>query len=87
MSEQLLAVQADGERLLAALRRYLSMVTPAEQQEPQSRLRPFYNNEMETSGPRKETSNSRPVLAAQTQVGRMKELLTSVDGGFTLEVC
>lgn len=81
-SEQLLARRADGELLLAALRRYLTMVTPAEQQEPLSHLRPFYGNGMEPSGPKKETSNSRPVLTAKTQVGTMKDLLTSVDGGF-----
>lgn len=79
MSEQLLARQADGELLLAALRRYLSM---AEQQGPLSHPRGFYNDGMESSGPRKQT-NSRPGLTAKTQVGTMKDPLTSVDGTFT----
>lgn len=77
-------MQADGQLLLAALRHYLSMGTAAEQREPLAHLRPVYNNGMEASGPKKETSNSRPELTAKTQAGAMQDLLTSVDGGFTL---
>lgn len=79
MSGRLRATQADGELLLAALRRYLSVVTPAEQQE--SHLRALYSNRMGTSGPRKETSDSRPVLTTKTQAGTIKDLLTSGAGG------
>lgn len=77
-------MQADGDLLLAALRRYVSMVMPAEQPEPPSRLRPVYSNRMETSGPKKQTPNSRPVLTAKTEAGMMRDPLTSVDGGWTL---
>lgn len=77
-------MQADGELLLAALRRYLSMAKPPEQQEPPSHLRPLFNNRMETSGPKKESSKSRPVMTAKAQVGSIKDPLTSVDGGFTV---
>lgn len=84
VSHQLHAMQADGELLLAALRRYLSMAKPPEQQEPPSHLRPPFNSRMETSGPRKESSKSRAVLAATAQVGSIKDPLTSVDGGFTV---
>lgn len=80
VSDRLRAMQADGELLLAALRRYLSVAKPAEQQEPPSHLRPLYNNRMETSGPKKESSKSRPVMTAKTQVGSIKDPLTSVDG-------
>lgn len=77
-SHQLQAVRADGELLLAALRRYLSMG------ERPSHLRPVFNNRMETSGPKKESSKSRPGLTATAQVGSIKDPLTSVDGGFTV---
>lgn len=77
-SRQLQAMRADGELLLAALRRYLSMA------EPPSHLRPVFNNRMETSGPKKESSKSRPGLTATAQLGSIKEPLTSVDGGFTV---
>lgn len=82
MSDQLLALQADGQLLLAALRRYLSTVKPAEQQKPPSHLRPWYNDGMEPSGPKKETFKSRPVMTAKTQAGSIQGPLTSVDGGF-----
>ncbi|XP_056913826.1 receptor-type tyrosine-protein phosphatase N2-like isoform X2 [Takifugu flavidus] len=83
VSHQLHAMQADGQLLLAALRRYLSM---GEQQEPPSHLRPLFNNRMETSGPREESSKSRPVLTAKAQVGSIKDPLTSVDERFIQKV-
>lgn len=80
VSEQLLAMQADGQLLLASLRRYLSMAEPAAEQQ----LRPFYSNGAEPSGPKKEASNPRPVMTSKAPGGSMKEPLTSVDGGFTV---
>lgn len=59
------------------------MATHAEPPGPPSRLRPVYGNGMETSGPQKQTPNSRPVLTAKTAAGPMREPLTSVDGGWT----
>lgn len=83
VSHQLHAMQAEGELLLAALRRYLSMAKPAEQQEPPAHLRPPFNNRMETPGPKKESSKSRPVMPAKAPVGSIRDPLTSVDGGFS----
>lgn len=60
------------------------MAKPPEQQEPPSHLRPLFNNRMETSGPKKESSKSRPAMTAKAQVGSIKDPLTSVDGGFTV---
>lgn len=60
------------------------MATPAEQPGSPSRLRPVYSNGMETSGPKKQTPNSRPVLTAKTEAGTRRDPLTSVDGGWTL---
>lgn len=85
---QLLATQADGDLLLAALRQYLSKhlslhvggVSPEEHEAPSSRLRPYYSNGIENSGLKKETSKSRLLNMGRTQGASAKDPLTSVDG-------
>lgn len=80
-ADRLLATQAEGDLLLAALRQYLSVgVSPEEQEDPSSRLRPFYSNGIENSGLKKETSKSRPLKMGRTQGASVKDPLTSVDG-------
>lgn len=77
-ADQLLATQAEGELLLAALRQYLSVgVSPDQREDPLSRLRPFYSNGIENSGLKKET---RPLNMGRTQGGSVKDPLSSVDG-------
>ena len=83
-SGQLLATQAEGDLLLAALRRYLSGhlgVSPEEEEEEDAsaRLRTFYGNGIENTGLKKESSNLRPLKTGRTQ-GAVKDPLTSVDG-------
>lgn len=81
-SGQLLATQAEGDLLLAALRRYLSGhlgVSPEEEEDASARLRTFYGNGIENTGLKKESSNLRPLKTGRTQ-GAVKDPLTSVDG-------
>lgn len=77
-ANQLLATQAEGELLLAALRQYLSVgLSPDQQEDPLSRLRPFYSSGIENSGLKKETG---PLKMGRTQGGSVKDPLSSVDG-------
>ncbi|XP_030259711.1 receptor-type tyrosine-protein phosphatase N2-like [Sparus aurata] len=87
-SGQLLATQAEGDLLLAALRRYLSGhlgVSPEEEEDASARLRTFYGNGIENSGLKKESSNLRPLKTGRTQ-GAVKDPLTSVDERFIEKV-
>ncbi|XP_073347940.1 receptor-type tyrosine-protein phosphatase N2-like isoform X1 [Pagrus major] len=87
--QQLLATQAEGDLLLAALRRYLSGhlgVSPEEEEDPSSRLRTFYGNGIENSGLKKESSNLRPLKTGRTQAASVKDPLTSVDERFIEKV-
>ncbi|KAM6920640.1 solute carrier organic anion transporter family member 5A1b [Lycodopsis pacificus] len=83
--EQLLATQAEGDLLLGALRRYLSLyggrVSPEEQEAPSTRLRPFYSR-ADNPGPKKDASKSRLVKLGRTQGASVKDPLTSVDERF-----
>lgn len=80
-ADQLLATQAQGNLLLAALKQYLSVGVKTEgQEDPVSRLWPFYSNRMENSEFKKETMKSRPLKTGRTEVLSVKDLLTSVDG-------
>uniref|UniRef100_A0A3P9LIV3 Protein tyrosine phosphatase receptor type N2 n=1 Tax=Oryzias latipes TaxID=8090 RepID=A0A3P9LIV3_ORYLA len=91
---QLLSLQADGDRLLGALGRYLSgehslhrdPVAPSEQQAPPSRLWPFHSNGKENPLKSKETSNSRLQKMGKTSGTSAKDLLTSVDERFIQNV-
>ncbi|KAM6919191.1 receptor-type tyrosine-protein phosphatase N2-like [Xenentodon cancila] len=74
-TNQLLALQADGDRLLGTLGRYLSG-----QQAPPRRLRPFQASDVEKSGLKKETSKSRLLKTGGTQGASVP--LTSVDERF-----
>ncbi|KAM9349317.1 receptor-type tyrosine-protein phosphatase N2-like [Symphorus nematophorus] len=93
-ADQLLATQAEGDLLLAALRQYLSGhvslhrvgMSPEEQEGPSSRLRPFYGNGIENSGLKKETSKSRPLKMGRTQGASVKDPLSSVDERFIEKV-
>ncbi|XP_076601155.1 receptor-type tyrosine-protein phosphatase N2-like isoform X1 [Chaetodon auriga] len=93
-ADQLLATQAEGDLLLAALRQYLSRhlslhrggLSPEEQEDPSSRLRPFYSNGIENSGLKKESSKSRPFKMGRTQGASAKDPLTSVDERFIEKV-
>ncbi|XP_070700752.1 receptor-type tyrosine-protein phosphatase N2-like [Pempheris klunzingeri] len=93
-ADQLLATQTEGDLLLGALRQYLSGrlspyrggVSPEKQEAPSSRLRPFYSNGIETSGLKKETSQSRLLKMGRTQGVSGKDPLTSVDERFIEKV-
>ncbi|MEQ2206097.1 hypothetical protein XENOCAPTIV_022910, partial [Xenoophorus captivus] len=79
----LLASQADGDLLLAALKQYvlghLSLHSGGIKQEaPSLWLRPFYDNGIENPGLKKETSQSRPVKTGSSPVASAKEPLTSL---------
>ncbi|XP_029971640.1 receptor-type tyrosine-protein phosphatase N2-like [Salarias fasciatus] len=86
---QLLASQADGDLLLAALRQYLSGrlslhgggVAPSEQEAPSLRLRPLYGNGIENPGPK-----SRLLKTGRPQAAPAKEPLSSVDERFIEKV-
>lgn len=85
LSNQLLASQADGDLLLAALRHYLSGHLSLhsggmKQEAPSPWLRPLYNNGIENPGLKKETFPFRPVKTGSSPVASAKEPLTSVDG-------
>ncbi|KAM4729115.1 receptor-type tyrosine-protein phosphatase N2-like [Anableps anableps] len=91
LSNQLLASQADGDLLLAALRQYLSGHLSLhsggmKQEAPSPRLRPFYNNGIENPGLKKEASQSRLVKTGSSPVASAKEPLTSVDERFIEKV-
>lgn len=83
-ADQLLATQADGDLLLAALRQYLSghlsLHRGEEQGGPSPRLRPFYGNGIENSGLKKETAKARPLMVERLPGASAKDPLTSVDG-------
>ncbi|XP_074544444.1 receptor-type tyrosine-protein phosphatase N2-like [Halichoeres trimaculatus] len=92
--DQLLAMQAEGDLLLGALRQYLSGrlslhregVGPGEQEAPLPRLRPFYSSGKENSGLTKETLRPRPLDFGRTQGALSKDPLTSVDERFIEKV-
>nr|XP_046263990.1 receptor-type tyrosine-protein phosphatase N2-like isoform X2 [Scatophagus argus] len=86
-ADQLFASQAEGDLLLDALRQYLSLgVSPEDQEDRLSRLRPPYSNGIENSGLKKESSQSRPVKMGRTQGVSVKDPLTSVDEKFIKKV-
>lgn len=89
-TDQLLATQADGDLLLAALRQYLSghlsLHRGEEQGGPSPRLRPFYGNGIENSGLKKETTKARPLMVERLQGASAKDPLTSVDERFIEKV-
>ncbi|XP_059200204.1 receptor-type tyrosine-protein phosphatase N2-like isoform X2 [Centropristis striata] len=93
-ADQLLATQAEGDLLLGALRQYLSGhlslhsggVSPAEQEAPPSRLRPFYSNGIENSGLKKETTKPRLLTLGRSQEASVNDPLTSVDERFIKNV-
>ncbi|MEQ2189083.1 hypothetical protein GOODEAATRI_021585, partial [Goodea atripinnis] len=90
LSNQLLASQADGDLLLAALKQYvlghLSLHSGGIKQEaPSPWLRPFYDNGIQNPGLKKETSQSRLVKTGSSPVASAKEPLTSVDGVLALQ--
>ncbi|MEQ2302317.1 hypothetical protein AMECASPLE_005576, partial [Ameca splendens] len=91
LSNQLLASQADGDLLLAALKQYvlghLSLHSGGIKQEaPSPWLRPFYDNGIENPGLKMETSQSRLVKTGSSPVASAKEPLTSVDERFIEKV-
>ncbi|PWA30112.1 hypothetical protein CCH79_00009765, partial [Gambusia affinis] len=91
LSSQLLASQADGDLLLAALRRFLSgrlslHGARMKQEAASPRLRPFYNSGVENPGFKKETSQSRLVKTGSSPAASAKEPLTSVDERFIEKV-
>ncbi|CAJ1072988.1 receptor-type tyrosine-protein phosphatase N2-like [Xyrichtys novacula] len=83
--DQLLAMQAEGDLLLEALRQYLSgrlslqREGPNEQEAPSPRLRPFFSNGKENSGP-------KLLETGRTQGASSKDPLTSVDERFIEKV-
>ncbi|XP_038149497.1 receptor-type tyrosine-protein phosphatase N2-like [Cyprinodon tularosa] len=91
LSNQLLASQADGDLLLAALRHYLSGHLSLhsggmKQEAPSPWLRPLYNNGIENPSLKKETFPFRPVKTGSSPVASAKEPLTSVDERFIEKV-
>ncbi|KAM9844971.1 solute carrier organic anion transporter family member 5A1b [Aulostomus maculatus] len=93
-ADQRLAMQADGDLLLSALRQYLSrqlslhagVVNPEEQEGPSFRLRPYYSDGIETPGLKKEALQSRLPKMENTQGSSVKEPLTYVDERFIQNV-
>ncbi|KAM3866109.1 receptor-type tyrosine-protein phosphatase N2-like [Diretmus argenteus] len=95
-SPQLLASQAEGELLVAALRQYLSgqlslqggAGNPEDQQAAasSSRARPFYSNRIENPGLKKENVKSRLLKMGGAQGSSVKKPLTSVDERFIQNV-
>uniref|UniRef100_A0A3Q1AH79 Protein tyrosine phosphatase receptor type N2 n=1 Tax=Amphiprion ocellaris TaxID=80972 RepID=A0A3Q1AH79_AMPOC len=89
-ADQLLAMRAEGDLLLGTLRRYLSGhlsphgggSSPAEEETPSFRPRPFYGNGIENSGLKKETTKPRLLKMGRTQGASVKDPLTSVDERF-----
>ncbi|XP_008289310.1 receptor-type tyrosine-protein phosphatase N2-like [Stegastes partitus] len=89
-ADQLLAMRAEGDLLLSALRQHLSGhlslhsggPSPAQEETLSLRLRPFYGNGIENSGLKKETSKSRLLKMGRTQGASVKDPLTSVDERF-----
>ncbi|XP_014902379.1 receptor-type tyrosine-protein phosphatase N2 [Poecilia latipinna] len=91
LSSQLLASQADGDLLLAALRRFLSgrlslHGAGMKQEAASPRLRPFYNSAVENPGFKKEMAQSRLVKTGSSPAASAKEPLTSVDERFIEKV-
>ncbi|XP_024120843.1 receptor-type tyrosine-protein phosphatase N2 isoform X1 [Oryzias melastigma] len=93
-SSQLLSLQAESDRLLGALGRYLSghrflhrePAAPSEQQAPPPRLRPFHSTGKENPLTGKETSNFRLQKLGRTPGTSARDLLTSVDESFIQNV-
>ncbi|XP_076005158.1 receptor-type tyrosine-protein phosphatase N2-like [Genypterus blacodes] len=88
---ELLATQAEGRLLLAALRQFLSGQLSLQGggvgvEAPASRLRPYYSNRVESPGLKKESSKSRLLKMGGGQRASVKDPLSSVDERFIQNV-